>query len=333
MRLLRGVYTEPVEVLAMTNSINCMKRHALIIASLLGLLAGCSPFLVSPTGSPVPTAYPPEYLPTVIALTAQAVSISASETASALTPTLPPSDTPEPTLEPTSTPTLRATLTPTTIPGHNPAAIQILAPGPMSKVTSPIVLRMHIIAGGSGKIQIDLYGEDGRLLARNKKSLAPGGKGADQQIKVPFEIPGTAEVARLTVSTLDKQGRLQSLNSVRVLLISSGNSEITPPGNPSEPVGVFSPLEEEAISGGVVNLKGDIWPFNLNQVIIELVGPDGKVIVSRIMSVKDITPQSLQTTLPYKVFVPTLARLTIRQDDDRINGLFYVYSQEILLNP
>jgi hypothetical protein len=25
--------------------------------------------------------------------------------------------------------------------------------------------------------------------------------------------------------------------------------------------------------------------------------------------------------------------LTIRQDDDRIDGLFYVYSQEVLLNP
>jgi hypothetical protein len=28
-----------------------------------------------------------------------------------------------------------------------------------------------------------------------------------------------------------------------------------------------------------------------------------------------------------------LARFTVRQDDDRIDGLFYVYSQEILLNP
>lgn len=309
-----------------------MKRNLPIIASLLGLLVGCSPLASTPT-SIVPTPYPPEYLPTVIALTAQAVSISASETALALTPTLPPSDTPEPTLEPTQTPTPRATFTPTTIPGHEPAAIQIVAPGPMSKVTSPIILRMHIIAGDSGKIQIDLYGEDGRLLTRNKKSLAPGGKGADQQIKIPFEIPGTAEVARLTVSTLDKQGRMQSLKSVRLLLLSSGTSEITPAGNLSEPVGVFSPLADEAISGGVVNLKGDIWPFNFNQVVIELAGPDGKIIVSRIMAVNDITPQSLQTTLPYKVFVPTMARLTIRQDDDRINGLFYVYSQEILLNP
>ncbi len=302
-----------------------MKRNLLIIASLLGLLAGCA----APTASPIPTAYPPEYLPTVIALTAQAVRVSASGTALALTPVLTVTDTPTP----TRTPTLRATFTLTTIPGHDPAAIQIFAPGPMSKVTSPITLRMHIIAGDSGKAQIALYGEDGRLLTRNVKPVPPGGKGVDQSIKVPFEIPGAAEVGRLTISTLDRQGRIQSLKSVRVLLLSSGDSEIAPPGNPSELVGVVSPKKAESISGGVVNVKGDIWPFNLNPVVFELIGPDGKSIVARIVNVNTINPQLFQTTLPYKVFVPTAARLTIRQDDDRIDGLFYVYSQEVLLNP
>lgn len=306
-----------------------MKRHLLLLAALLGLLAGCVP-LASPAPSPVPTAYPPEYLETIIALTAEADSLSASATALALTPTLPPSsDTPEP----TDTLTPRATLTATTIPGHKPAAIQIFAPGPMSKVVSPITLRMHIIAGASAKAQISLYGEDGRLLTRNVKSVPPGGKGVDQQIKISFEIPGAAEMGRLTISTKDKQGRIQSLNSVRVLLLSSGTSEINPPGNPSEPIGVTSPEAEESVSGGVVNVKGDVWPFNLNPIVFELVDPNGKSITSRIMSVNTLHPQLFQTTLPYKVFVPTAARLVIRQDDDRIDGLFYLYSQEILLNP
>lgn len=302
-----------------------MKRNLLLIASLLGLLVGCA----APTASPIPTAYPPEYLPTVIALTVEAGSISASATALALTPIVTPSDTPAPTRSPTP----RATFTATTIPEHDPAAIQIFAPGPMSKVVSPIPLYMHIIAGDSGKAQIDLYGEDGRLLTRNVKKISPGGKGVDQAIKVPFEIPGTAEVGRLTISTLDKQGRIQSLKSVRLLLLSSGSNEIMPPGNLSEPIGVFSPEVEEPISGGVVRVKGDVWPFNLNPVVFELIDPEGKSIALRIVSVNNINPQLFETTLPYKVFVPTVARLTIRQDDDRISGLFYVYSQEILLNP
>ena len=46
---------------------DCMKRNFLLLASFLGLLAGCA----APTASPIPTAYPPDYLPTVIALTAE----------------------------------------------------------------------------------------------------------------------------------------------------------------------------------------------------------------------------------------------------------------------
>jgi hypothetical protein len=203
----------------------------------------------------------------------------------------------------------------------------------MSKVISPITLRMHIIGGGSGKMQLDLYGEDGRLLARNLKKIPPGGKGVDQQIKIPFEIRATAEVGRITVSTLDKEGRIQSLNSVRLLLLSSGNNEINPPGNPSEPVGVFSPLPDESASGGVLTVKGDVWPFNLNPVIFELLDPEGKSLGLRIVTVNNLNPQLFETTIPYKVSEPTIARLAIRQDDDRMDGLFYVYSQEVLLNP
>ena len=308
-----------------TNRIMCMKRKFILLTSILGLLAACA----APPASPIPTAYPPEYLPTVIALTAEAANVLGTEVALALTPSVLPTNTPRPTLSPTP----RATFTQTTIPGHDPAAIQIFAPGPMSKVISPITLRMNIVAGESEKVQIDLYGEDGRLLTRSVKHVPISGKGVPQQIKIPFEIRAAAEVGRITVSTTDKAGRLQFLNSVRILLLSSGINEINPPGNPSEPVGVFSPLLDEPVSGGVLNIRGDIWPFNLNPVILELVENDGKSMSLRILKLNQLNPQLFETTLPYKVSEPTIARLTIRQDDDRIEGLFYVYSQEVLLNP
>jgi hypothetical protein len=302
-----------------------MKRTFLLLAFLLGLLPGCA----APAASPIPTAYPPEYLPTVIALTAEAASIMGTQVALALTPTLDPTNTPRPTLSPTPQPTF----TQTTIPGHDPAAIQIFTPGPMSKVVSPILLRMNIVVGESEKMQVDLYGEDGRLLARNVKKVPPSGRGVPQQIRIPFEIRATAEVGRITISTEDKAGRIQYLNSVRVLLLSSGSNEITPAGNPSEPVGIYGPLEEDIILGGVLNFRGDVWPFNLNPVILELVGPEGKSLGLRLLTIEELSPKMFETTIPYRVFVPTPARLTIRQEDDRIEGLFYVFSQEVLLNP
>jgi len=246
-----------------------------------------------------------------------------------LTPSAAPTRTPRPTL--TSRP--QPTFTQTTIPLHDPAAIEISAPGPMSKVISPITLRMNVISGESGKIQIDLYGEDGRLLTRISKRVRTSRKGVDQEIKINFEIRAAAEVGRITISTLDKAGRIQALNSVRVLLLSSGRNEINPPGNPSEPVRVFTPLVEEPVSGGVLRLRGDIWPFNLKPVVFELLAPDGKSMGLRMLSINKLDPQLFETTIPYEVKQPTLARLTIRQSDDRIDGLFYVFSQEILLNP
>jgi hypothetical protein len=146
-----------------------MKRNVLLFSSLLGLIVACA----APTPSPIPTAYPPEYLPTVIALTAEAANALGTEVARALTLPVLPSNTPRPTLSPTP----QATFTQTTIPGHDPAAIQIFAPGSMSKVVSPITLRMNIVAGDSEKVQIDLYGEDGRLLTRNVKRVPTSGKG------------------------------------------------------------------------------------------------------------------------------------------------------------
>jgi len=311
-----------------------MKRNLIILASLLGLIAGCSP-LASQASSPVPTPYPPEYLPTVIALTANAANIFGTETAMASTPLSVPTQTLEttPSSTPLRAPGLSFTQTPTPIPWHAAGAVQFMSPGPMSKLVSPIQLMAKVVAGESEKVQIDLYGEDGRLLSRAVRLLGRRTKGALLSLKITFEIRAAAELGRITISTLDESGRIQALNSVRVLLLSSGVNEINPSGDPSEPVMVFSPVAEETVSGGVLNVKGDIWPFSIQPVVLELLSPDGKSVGLRIINVKDINPQLFETSILYKVTEPMSARLIIRQSDDRMPGRFYVYSQVVLLNP
>jgi len=302
-----------------------MKQKLLLFASLLGIITGC----VSPASSAVPTPYPPDYLPTVIVLTAQSLVDSETATHVASFPTDTPTLTPEPTLTFTPGPTR----TPTSIPGHDLGVIRFEAPGPMSKVISPISLKIIVKIGESERMQVDLYGEDGRLLSRITKKVPTSNHGVLQLVKIPFEIRATAEVGRITITSMDKAGRVQALNSVRVLLLSSGENSINPVGNPSEPVEVFGPLDEESVSGGILNVHGDVWPFNLQPVILELVGPDGKSLGLRILTMDNINPQLFETTIPYRVSESTLARLIIRQDDDRLPGLFYVYSQLVLLNP
>jgi len=302
--------------------------HLVLLASLLGLLSGC----LLPGVDPVPTPFPPEYFPTVVVQTAQAaMATNLAGTPSATpTQTLPPTETPTPTDTPTPIPT--NTLTPS--PSAPSAQIRILSPGPMSKVASPMTLRIQIVSGGSELVQVDLQGEDGRLLSRNLERVPSWPGGYYFPLKIPFEIRAAAEVGRIIISTKDGFGRIQSQLGMRVLLLSVGSDEITPEGDPAERAVFYEPPREDAIAqDGVLTVEGRFLPFNDQPVVLELLDPGGKVVGLRVLDFIGTDEQLFSTTIPYKVTEPTQALLTLRQYDDRLDGQIYVYSQEILLNP
>lgn len=309
-----------------------MKRNHLstlfLIASLLGLLPACAP----PVAAGAPTPYPPEYFPTVVVLTGQAAmatNLAGTPTVVA-TETLTPSITPTPTE--TYTPAPTATLTPSPAPPKS--QIRIETPGPMSKVTSPVSLRMQVVSGSSELVQVDLQGEDGRLLARKLERVPSWPGGYYVSLKLPFEIRAAAEVGRITISTKDDAGRVQSQLGMRVLLMSVGADEITPEGDPSERAVFYAPPRKDAIAqDGVVTIEGRFLPFNDQPVILELLDPEGKPLGLRVLDFTGTDEQLFSTTIPYKVSEPTLAQLALKQDDERLDGLIYLYSQEILLNP
>jgi hypothetical protein len=309
-----------------------MKRitisHIILVVSLLGFLPACAPSAVS-NG---PTPFPPEYFPTVVAMTGQAaMATNLAGTPSAIpSETLVPSETPTPT--DTLTPAPTNTLTPS--PSAPSSQIRIQLPGPMSKVTSPISLRMQVVSGSSELVQVDLQGEDGRLLARKLERVPSWPGGYYVSLKLPFEIRAAAEVGRITVSTKDKAGSIQSQLGMRVLLLSIGTDEITPESDPSERAVFYTPPRRDAVAeDGVVNIEGRFLPFNDQPVILELLDPEGRTIGLRLLDFIGTDEQLFSTTIPYKVSEPTLARLVLRQEDERLDGLIYVYSQEILLNP
>ncbi len=299
-----------------------MIRKILLIASLSGLLAGCaSPAISTPTpylGDPVLTA---------IALTGQA----AFATSQALTPTALPTDTP--TLTPIP-PTPAPTQTATPAPKIPLAQVQFLSPGPMSKIVSPISIQLMIVSGESDVIQLDLLGEDGRLLERTIDRIPRLLSGAYATYRFPFEIRAAAEKAILQVSSKDRQGRMRVLNSLQLILLSSGATEITPPGNVIYERAVFySPAENAKLSSGQVTVEGRFWPFNNQPAYLELILPDGQVTGLRVLPMNGTDPQDFSTTLPFKVTEQTQALLSIRQMDPVLNIPLYVYTREVYLNP
>ena len=309
-----------------------MKNKILIIASLLGLLSACSQSAES-----APATSPANSLSTVVALTGQAIfATSDSLTANAL-----PTETPLPTetlipstSAPSATPTFEAGFT-------EFAQIRIISPGPMSSLASPFNLQVMLISGDSELVQVDLLGEDGRVLQRNLERVTQASSGNFRNFRLSFEIRAVSEAGYIRISTKDDFGRIQALNTMPVLLYSIGSTQLNPVGNMIYERVTFDGIKDgDDVFGGELNLKGLFWPFNDQPVIIELVLPDGKALSSRILQFNGIKPETFETNLPYKLTEPTMARLTIRQDnplisvsDPELKRYIYVFTTELLLNP
>ena len=309
-----------------------MKKKILIFASLLTLLSACSQSIES-----TPTAFPSDHLPTSVALTGQAVFATADALTQIVPPTLTsvPAELSTPLAEfPSPTPTFAAGFI-------EFAQIHFLTPGPASSLISPINLQMELVSGESEVVQVDLLGEDGRVLYRDLEKVTRNVKGIFRRFELRFEIRAVSEAGYIRVSSKDDFGRIQALNTMPVLLYSLGTAQINPPGNMVYERIMIEGMEEKAnFYGGEVSLNGRIWPFNDQPMIVELILPNRSPISSRILSFNGIDTQSFETTLPYKVTQSTRARLTFRQDnpllsvtDSELQKYMYVYSIEIILNP
>lgn len=323
---------------------------------LVAFLAACTPT----TLEPLPTALPDDYLPTAIALTIQAdmpqlgrtptlqpeiadhTNLPASATPSA-TPA--PSDTASPTPSPefSATPGRLPSRTPSPTPtlGIPDAAIQILAPGPSSRLVSPLRLNTYLKPGLDGRVQIDLLGEDGRLLLRKGYTYLPEVKRTYLTEDLLFEIRQVGEVARLQISTFDTFDRLLAFNSVDVVLLSFGENDINPAGSLLERVLIIEPLPNKLIQGGTLVVSGQVHPGSSQPLLIELTTARGQVVGYRQAGVPSGDADtiagdysSFRTEIPYAVSEPTWVRLSVRMvSDGPISGLIYLTSQEILLSP
>lgn len=282
-----------------------------------------------------PTPLPPDYLPTAVALTGQAMF----ETAAAMTPSIPPTETLIPTaiveeVAPSPTPTFAAGFT-------QFAQVQFISPGPLSNLISPFNVQAVVASGESDLIQVDLLGENGRVLQRILKKLERNPKGVFQRFEISFEIRAVSETGYIRIASKDDFGRIQVVNTMPVLLYSVGTPSTNPIGNMLyERVSVDGLKEKVNFYAGQVGLQGRIWPFNETPFVIELVGEDGSPISSRIINMNGIDTQPFETTLPYKVSEPTPARLTFRQEnplwsvsDPEYGKYIYVYTVEVILNP
>jgi hypothetical protein len=204
-------------------------------------------------------------------------------------------------------------------------------------VTSPLRLRAFLAPGAGGRVQVELLGEDGRLLVRQVLvfSATPGIKITLFE-ELEFEIAAVAETGRLQVSTADRFGRTTQLESVELILLSIGGEDLNPPGDRLAPVVVETPRSSTLIQGGELVVSGLARPRSTQPLVLELSDEQGKILATRLVEVAGegaADHRPFTTTLPYSVAEPTRALLTVRERDDRIPGNVHLTSLEVLLGP
>jgi hypothetical protein len=314
------------------------------------LIGGCSAL---PGSSQLPTALPADYIPTAIALTSQAGQTLQAANAPSPTPSpspLPatPTGTPEPsaTLPPqTNTPadiplstegqTPQGSQTPE--PDLPPAIVQIFKPGELSRVTSPIHITSYLKPGPKGLVTIELHGEDGRLLVRQSKVFTTNPNAwANMTVDLNFEISAAAEVGRLTISVEDDKGRSMALNSVNLILLSMGESDINPSNATQESIIIQQPKLLSLVQGGILTVSGMARTDTDLPLHVELVDDKGGVVGMRLAGLGERDAQgyrSFATEVSYKVTALTPVRLLVYEDGGQISDISYLSSLVLRISP
>lgn len=269
-----------------------------------------------------------------------ATSIPTEPVLTTAPPLLAATSTQEDRIEASDTPFSRRLLpsvTATFMPEIPEARIQIYWIGELSKVTSPIEVIARLTSRVGKVVRVELYGEDGRLLARYVKvfrELPWHVGGVDTELE--YEIRAAAELGRLVISVEDVYGRLIDLNSINIILLSSGQNEYNPASALRQVIVIQEPQPQTLIQGGVVYVSGLARP-NFDQPLrIELISQDGNVLGHRLAGVSIPIPGGYGTFLaevPYSVNELTPAILVVYEDGGSISEITHLSSLEVLLSP
>lgn len=337
-----------------------MRAHTLLVIAVLvaGLLAGCS----GVGSADLPTPLPAEFMPTAIALTLQAQGVevvtpaSKASVASPLSPTdRPPqpvtathtpdqeADTPTQPATPTVTATPEprlppATATATLAPPLPQAPVQILRVGELSKVNSPVPVSLNLTSHFGKVVRVELRGEDGRLLARHLRTYTnvPWDI-AKIGVDLDFGISAAAEAGRLVVSVEDPFGRLMDVNSVNLILISVGQSELNPATALWQRLIIEEPMPNALIQGGKLIISGRALPNDPEQPLrVMLVGEDGRVLGQRLAGVTYEKAGDYGTYIaevPYQVTDLTAALLVIYEEGGLVSDIAHLSSTQVILAP
>lgn len=212
----------------------------------------------------------------------------------------------------------------------------------MSRVASPLELVANLRSVSSGTYHVEIWieplqpGGEPRLLYRDVQRLISNPIDwvyLDPHIQ--FELSRVSEFGQVRVGMYDQNGRAVSVNSVDLILLSMGPSDITPTGDLTDPIVIREPTPNHLIQGGMVIVSGLAKPSE-EFMLVELVTSDGNVVGYRqafVAPAPDGSYVPFTVEVPYTVTTGTWVRLQISENGVRIPGVEHLSSVEVYLSP
>lgn len=229
-------------------------------------------------------------------------------------------------------------LTPSPAPPIPDAPLQIFRLGELSRVISPIQVTTRLTSGNGKVLRIELFGEDGRLLARYLRTFQNiPWQAARVDVDLDFEVSGAGELGRLVVSLEDVYGRLIDVNSVNLILLSSGQTELNPATALQQRLVIQEPTPKALIQGGKLIVSGRALPNRPDQPLrVMIIGEDNRILGQRLARVNVTIPGDYGVFIaevPYTVTDLTSALLVVFEEGEPISDIAYLSSVEVMLAP
>jgi hypothetical protein len=218
------------------------------------------------------------------------------------------------------------------------ADLLIKQPGQLSQIVSPFRVIAFATPGPDNLVQVRLLGEDGRILAEKIVKVMEylGLENGNMITDLEFEIDSLSEFARLEISVTDEFGRVKAYNSVNLILLSIGESDRNYTPEIQERVIIQYPLPNYMVQGNSLLVSGLVRTNSTQQLTLTLTDESGILVGAGFASVVLSDQQDFGLfigEISFQVDLPVWVNLSISLPGERIPGVEYIKTMELVISP
>jgi hypothetical protein len=218
--------------------------------------------------------------------------------------------------------------------GEGFAFMQILQPSDGSKVIPPLAIWARRGGEDAARLWLELYGKDGRLLARRILRLTGQASGPGEIVeRLDFEIPASGEAGWLRLVTQDSRLRLMAVDALPLTLFKEGRVKAAPQEAAQPDIVLRQPAAGAQVSGGVLEVSGEVNSRVRLPLRVQLVDEAGRVVGQRLAGSGPAGETTFTAQVPYSVRAATPVRLLVFEEGSDLRQIKHLSSLELVLKP